>query len=54
VRLIWVVLPELAQVHVYSSPKEMRVLDISETLDGGAVVPGFHLPLQVLFETEAD
>jgi Uma2 family endonuclease len=52
VQLVWVIAPDLGQVHVYTSPKDVRILDESETLDGGAVAPGFEVPVSWLFATE--
>ena len=34
---------EHPEVYVYTSPKEVRVLDGDDVLDGGAVLPGFRL-----------
>jgi Uma2 family endonuclease len=53
VQLVWVVSPQHRQIHVYTSPKDVTVLDQTDTLDGGDVIPGFKLPLATLFETEA-
>lgn len=54
VQLVWVVHPTLSKIHVYTSPTEpIRVLNVGDVLDGGAVVPGFKLPLTELF-TEAN
>lgn len=37
------------EVHVYLSPEERTVLDETQTLDGGGVLPGFTLALANLF-----
>jgi Uma2 family endonuclease len=47
--LVWFVNPEPRWVDVYTSPTERRRLTEADTLDGGAVLPGFALPLQQLF-----
>lgn len=52
VQAVWVVVPPLEQVYVYGSPTAVRILSRTDELDGGAVLPGFRLPLAALFETE--
>ena len=42
-RLVWVVDPYLREVQVYTDETTKRVLRVGETLDGGAVLPGFKL-----------
>lgn len=53
VSLVWVIHPQHGQIYVYTSIKDVRVLDLSDTLDGGNVIPGFQLPLATLFESNA-
>jgi Uma2 family endonuclease len=48
-RLVWVVDPHRRTVAVHASPTEAHVLPAHATLDGGAVLPGFRLPLATLF-----
>jgi Uma2 family endonuclease len=50
VRLVWVIYPEPACVYVYESTKTVKVLDRSDILEGGQVLPGFSLQLEKLFE----
>jgi Uma2 family endonuclease len=50
VRLVWVVYPALGYLHVYSSPKTVQILDRADTLDGGSVLAGFSMPLDLLFD----
>jgi Uma2 family endonuclease len=50
VRLVWFVYPKTRSVEVYTSPKKVRRLRNSQTLDGGEVLPGFTLPLPRLFD----
>lgn len=45
VRQVWVVYPQQAFVHVYEPATTFRRLTRVDTLDGGAVLPGFTLPL---------
>jgi Uma2 family endonuclease len=49
VRLVWVVYPMQRQVWVHESPTKIRVFAVDDTLDAGAVIPGFQLPLNRLF-----
>lgn len=50
---VWVVHPRQQTVHAYDSPKQVRVLDRSDTLGGGTFLPGFGLPLAELFPDQA-
>ncbi len=50
VALLWVVHPDERQVHVYAEDEKVRVLGISDDLDGGAVLPGFRCQVAELFE----
>ena len=49
VQLVWEVDPAARTVAVYTSATGARILGPAETLDGGAVLPGFRLPLPDLF-----
>lgn len=49
VRLVWAVYPRQERFYVYDTPSQVRRLTRSDTLDGGAVLPGFQLPLTELF-----
>src|SRR5262249_48468282 len=49
VRQVWVLVPSVAQVHVYDSPTCVKILARDATLDGGDLVPGFSLPLARLY-----
>jgi Uma2 family endonuclease len=53
VRLVWVVFPPQRLVYVYESLTQVRVLTQTDELDGGAVLPGFRLPLANLFPAVA-
>jgi Uma2 family endonuclease len=50
VRGVWLVFPTLEVIHVYESFEQIRVITREGVLDGGPWVPGFQLPLAVLFE----
>jgi Uma2 family endonuclease len=52
VQLVWIVYPKDAQVYVYLSPKDVRILGRADTLDGGIVLPEFHLALADLFPAD--
>jgi Uma2 family endonuclease len=49
VSLVWLVYPVDRLVYIYGSPTEIRVLTAADTLDGGTVLPGFKLSLNLLF-----
>jgi Uma2 family endonuclease len=51
---VWVVYPEQAEVYIYSSPKQIEVVGVGQELDGGDLLPGFRLPVAVLFEDEPE
>jgi Uma2 family endonuclease len=48
-RLVWEVDPAARTVTVFTSPERFTVLDATQTLDGGSVLPGFTLALADLF-----
>lgn len=48
-RLVWVVRPEQRTVTVYRPDGTARLLRETDTLEGENVLPGFTLPLRVLF-----
>jgi Uma2 family endonuclease len=50
VRLVWYVYPETRTVQVYTSLTDVRVLGETDTLDGGAVLPGFQLSIREWFQ----
>jgi Uma2 family endonuclease len=49
VRLGWQVAPWARTVEVYTTPEQVTVLHEEDTLEGGAVLPGFALPLREFF-----
>ena len=49
VRLVWEIEPELRSARVYTDPDTFTTVPETGTLDGGAVLPGFSLPLADLF-----
>jgi Uma2 family endonuclease len=48
-RAVWVVEPQARRITVFSGPGEVRFLHEGEILDGGAVLPGFDLPVSDVF-----
>jgi Uma2 family endonuclease len=48
-RLVWFVDPRKRTVRVFTDPGHSTLLGERDTLDGGAVLPGFALPLRELF-----
>ena len=48
-RLVWEVDPDARTVAVYTAPQQATVVAEGQSLDGGAVLPGFTLPLAQLF-----
>lgn len=54
VQVVWVIIaPEEQQVYVYTSPTQVRILTIDDTLAEEQLLPGFHLPLVRLFQRVA-
>ena len=51
-KAVWVVWPDAEQIHVYDSPKSVKIYGATDTLEGDPVVPGFRLPLIELFPPE--
>jgi len=49
VRLVWYIEPASRTAKVYSGPDQYTVLDETQSLSGGEVLPGFELALHDLF-----
>jgi Uma2 family endonuclease len=49
VKLVWEIDPRARTVRVYTAVDQFRDLTAADALDGGAVLPGFTLPLAQLF-----
>lgn len=47
--VVWAVFPESQTIEVYAPHKPPLRLGIDDTLDGGDVLPGFHLPVRAIF-----
>ena len=50
VRLVWVFYPDSGRVYVYRSPTQVSILERTDTLDGGEVLPGLQLPIVQWYE----
>ena len=50
VECVWVIFISQAQVYVYESPTQVRILTRADELYGEPVLPHFRLPLATLFE----
>ncbi len=46
---VWVVDPDLQRVEVYVPGQPPRILGVNDTLDGGAILPGFELVVKDIF-----
>ncbi|MGO9471261.1 MAG: Uma2 family endonuclease [Isosphaeraceae bacterium] len=51
---VWVLYPGTSKVYVYDSPTQVRILQVGDDLEGGAIVPGFRVALSVLFQAGAE
>lgn len=53
VRLVWYIYAQTREVRAYTTPSHFDLRAAEEVLDGGQVLPGFSLPLAVLFADPA-
>ncbi|MBL8133267.1 MAG: Uma2 family endonuclease [Anaerolineae bacterium] len=51
-RLVWVVDPDAEMIVQFTPSGVVRVFGADETLEGGDVLPGFSLPLRILFNRD--
>lgn len=49
VKVVWVVDPQLEQVHVYHGPEQVKLLQKQDELSGEDVLPGLTIPLTEIF-----
>lgn len=54
VRVVWVIFPNVEQVHVYTSPSAVRILTKADDLTADPLFAGFRLPLAELFPAADD
>lgn len=52
VKMVWIVDPQLEQVHVYRSPEQMKLLHKQDALTGEEILPGFTVALKEIFDAE--
>ena len=50
VRLVWYVYPNTSTARAFTSVEKYQELTITDSLDGGDVLPGFRLALSRLFD----
>ncbi len=50
VEQVWLIWPDAQQVYVYTALNQISVRTRTDDLDGGALLPGFRLPIATLFE----
>jgi Uma2 family endonuclease len=50
--VVWVVYPEDREVYVFVPGQPVKILTENDTLDGGAVLPGFTLAVSKIFDWE--
>ncbi len=50
VQVVWVIDPRKRTATIHNAADDRKAIDESGSLDGGDVLPGFSLPLAVLFE----
>ncbi len=49
-RAVWEVDPNSRTVTIYSDPKNATILDATQTLEGGTILPGFRLSIRRWFD----
>jgi Uma2 family endonuclease len=49
VQRVWAIYPTTRLVYDYAALKQVTILDEGETLDGGAILPGFSIPVREIF-----
>ena len=50
VRRVWVIYPSTREVHDYYTRKTGRILKFGDEVDGESLIPGFRMPVRLLFE----
>jgi len=54
VRLVWIIYPTTGRIYAHEGLTAVRVITRDGELDGGAVLPGFRLPMSKLFPARTD
>ena len=52
VNVIWVVDPQLEQIHIFRALDDVTLLTKQDELSGGGVLPGFQVALTEIFACE--
>jgi Uma2 family endonuclease len=47
--LVWVIYPDDKEIAIYAPGQLVRFVGLDDVLDGGTVLPGFHLPVRDIF-----
>jgi Uma2 family endonuclease len=50
VQMVWIIYPKQQNVHVFAAPDTWLIVEASDSLDGGEIVPGFSCRVQEIFE----
>jgi hypothetical protein len=48
-RMVWLVYPEQRLVEVYHADADIQILTENDAIEGGALLPGFILPVVEVF-----
>lgn len=49
-KMVWLAYPEKQIIEVYQPDVDDQLLTVTDTLDGGAALPGFSVPVRAIFE----
>lgn len=49
-KVVWVIRPKTKTVEIYDPKQPIKVLRMGDSIDGGTVLPNFHLALKDIFE----
>lgn len=49
--VLWVVRPDSQEIYIYTPGQPVQILRGTDTLSGGAVLPGFSMPLSAVFQS---
>lgn len=52
--VVWAIYPETEEIKVHVPDKEVVTLGIDDVLDGGDVLPGFHVPVKKIFKRKIE
>ena len=47
---MWVFYPDSGRLYVYQSPTHVSIVERTDSVDGGEVLPGFRLAIAQLYE----